>query len=270
MKSSEPGEAQRMAKRYHIDLSKRDIEGAEVALLPGDPKRAESIADRLVGTYGGRKKLLAQKREFTTWLARTTLADIVVTSTGIGGPSTSIAVEELAGLGLKRFIRVGTTGAIQPHIAIGDVIITTGAVRLDGASRHYAPIEFPAVAHHRIVCSLIKAAERLGTGYHVGISASSDTFYPGEERTDSYRKYVIRELKGATKEWQALGVLNYEMESATLLTMTASMGLEGGCITGVINRARCGSITQRALRKGERNVIEVAVASLEYLLKGGK
>ncbi len=194
----------------------------------------------------------------------------MVTSTGIGGPSTSIAVEELAQLGIRKFIRVGTTGAIQPHIAIGDVVITTGAVRLDGASRHYAPIEFPAVAHHRIVSSLIEAAERLGVEYHVGVTASSDTFYPGEERTDSYRKYVIRALQGATKEWQELGVLNYEMESATLLTMTASMGLEGGCITGVINRARHGRITEQALRRGEKNVIEVAAASIEYLLKGGE
>ncbi len=258
-----------MAKQYHINISRRDIKGAELALLPGDPERAESIADTLVKTYGGKKRALARKREFVSFLAETPLANIVVTSTGIGGPSTSIAVEELASLGVRRFIRVGTTGAIQPHIAIGDVVITTGAVRLDGASRHYAPVEFPAVAHHTIVCALIEGARKLGIDYHVGVTASSDTFYPGEERTDSYRKYVIRALRGATKEWQALGVLNYEMESATLLTMTASMGLEGGCVTGVINRARHGSITERALRMGERNVIEVAVASVEYLLKGG-
>ncbi|MBM4066467.1 MAG: uridine phosphorylase, partial [Planctomycetes bacterium] len=102
--------------------------------------------------------------------------------------------------------------------------------------------------------------------YHVGITASSDTFYPGEERTDSFTKYVLRRFQGATKEWQKLHVLNYEMESSTVLTLTASMGLRGGCITGVINRVGRGKITKEALMAGEEHVIKAAIAAVEYLL----
>ena len=147
------------------------------------------------------------------------------------------------------------------------MVITTGAVRLDGASHHYAPVEFPAVADHRVVSSLIEAAKSCGIPYHVGVTASSDTFYPGEERTDSFRPYTIRALKGATREWKALGVLNYEMESATLLTMTASMGLIGGCVTGVVNRAQHGSITENALKRGVTAAVSVATASVEHILE---
>ncbi|MFQ5465969.1 MAG: uridine phosphorylase, partial [Thermodesulfobacteriota bacterium] len=144
--------------------------------------------------------------------------------------------------------------------------ITTGSVRLDGASTHYAPIEFPAVADHGVVEALIKGAERAGVRYHLGVTASSDTFYPGEERADSFRKYNLRSLRGATEEWRRLGVLNYEMESATLLTMTASMGLAGGCVTGVVNRGSTGRITKTSLKKGEEAAVKAAVAALEFMV----
>ncbi len=104
---------------------------------------------------------------------------MIVCSTGIGGPSTSIAVEELAQLGVRTFLRIGTTGAIQPHINVGDVLVTTASVRLDGASLHFAPMEFPAVADFACTTALVEAAKSIGATTHIGVTASSDTFYPG-------------------------------------------------------------------------------------------
>lgn len=253
-----------MKKVYHLGLSTVDLEGARHALLPGDPDRVEDIA-RTHPFSGGRE--LARKREFRTWLAYLDGRPALVTSTGIGGPSTSIAVDELAQLGVDTFIRVGTTGAIQPGIRVGDVVITTGAVRMDGASTHYAPIEYPAVAHHEVVEALVRAARSLKLRHHVGITCSTDTFYPGQERRDSFTGYVPRRLQGITGEWQRLGVLNYEMEAATLLTMCGAMGLRGGCVTGVVDRAG-GRITPRSLALGARNAALVAVAALRILMGG--
>ncbi len=259
-----------MAEVYHLDLGKKDLEGATVALLPGDPARSETIVRFISGKFGGKPVFLASKREFTTHLARISGKNVVVTSTGIGGSSASIAVEELARLGIKTFIRVGTTGAIQPGISSGECIITMGSVRLDGASNHYAPIEYPAVADHLVVTALVNGAKKAGVKSHTGVTASSATFYPGEERKDSYRKYILRELRGLTGELRALNVLNFEMESATILTMTASMGLKGGCVTGVVNRASTGKITPKALKLGEDNAIRTAVYGVEWLINSGR
>ena len=142
---------------YHLDLADDRLEGARIVLMPGDPGRVEKIA-ATPPFEGGRE--LANKREYRTWLAYAGGTPVLVTSTGIGGPSAAIAIDELAQLGVTTFIRVGTTGAIQPHINVGDVIITTGAVRLEGASGHYAPIEYPAVAHYEVVNALVAARAR--------------------------------------------------------------------------------------------------------------
>lgn len=251
---------------YHLDLNNEIIQDAKIALLPGDPFRSQVIAETISGIYGTHNKQLAWKREFCTYLAEMKGKRLLITSTGIGGPSASIAIDELAQLGIGAFIRVGTTGAIQDHINIGDVIITSGSVRLDGASTHYAPIEYPAVAHYEVLNALIGGAKKAKVRYHVGVTASSDTFYPGEERYDSFTTYVLRRFQGATKEWQKLHVLNYEMESSTILTLTASMGLKGGCITGVINQGGTGKITKESLKVGEENAIRVAIAAVEYLI----
>ena len=185
---------------------------------------------------------------------------MLVTSTGIGGPSASIAIDELAQLGVRTMLRVGTTGAIQPHVKVGDVVITSGAVRLDGASTHYAPIEYPAVAHHEVITALVDSCIAQSIPYQVGITASCDTFYPGQERHDSFTGYVPRRFQGATEEWQQLHVLNYEMEAATLLTLCSAMGLRGGCVEGVIvNRAVSEHITAADLELGERNAVNAAV-----------
>ena len=256
-----------MANVYHLDLNRKMLQGAKIALLPGDPARSEKIAKYISTVYGKGFKRLASKREFFTHLADTGKAKVLITSTGIGGSSTSIAVDELAQVGVTTFIRVGTTGAIQDYINIGDCIITTGAVRLDGASTHYAPIEYPAVAHYKVVNALIEGAKKSRVRFHVGVTASSDTFYPGEERKDSFRKYTLRRFRGATLEWKMLNVLNYEMESSTILTLTASMGLKGGCVTGVVNRGGVGKITKGPLVKGEGAAIKTAVAALEWLVQ---
>ncbi|MFQ5479931.1 MAG: uridine phosphorylase [Thermodesulfobacteriota bacterium] len=250
---------------YHLNLTKEDIEGATVALMPGDPARAGKIALEVSRSYCSTATELALKREFTTFIVPTDDAPVIVTSTGIGGPSVSIAIEELARIGIRTFIRVGTTGAIQDYLKNGDCVITTGAVRLDGASRHYAPLSYPAVASLRVTNALVAGAEMAEVPFHTGITASSDTFYQGEEKAESFRKYAIKDIRGSTEEWRMLHVLNYEMESATLLTATASMGLEGGCVTGVINGAESGNITAEVLARGEANVIKAATAALRFL-----
>ena len=266
---------------YHLNLSRKQIKKAKIAILPGDPFRSKLIANKIAETYSTKAIPLAWKREYCTFLSEIERAKILVTSTGIGGPSTSIAIDELAKLGVMTFIRVGTTGAIQKNIKVGDVIITSGAVRLDGASSHYAPIEFPAVADHKVLNALVKSAESLHFScgkidkfqkspcYFVGITVSADTFYPGQERYDSHSGYVPRRFKGITKEWQKLNVLNYEMESSTVLTLCAALrDLSGGCVTGVIvNREIKDDISQDDLKKGQDNAVSVAIKATELIVK---
>lgn len=254
-------------KVQHLNLEKGQLRNSKLALLPGDPFRVLKIAEKVRKQFGGNITELAWNREFKSILCNTSIKPVLVGSTGIGGPSTSIVIEELAMLGIKTFIRVGTTGAIQKMIKPGDVIITTGSVRLDGASTHYAPIEYPALADYKVVDVLVKAAEKSRVSYHVGITASSDTFYPGQERYDSFTGYVLRRFQSSMKEWQRLNVLNYEMESSTLLTLCSAMGLRGGCICRVIvNRTVNENIKEKSVKIGEDNAIKVAVGSLEYLL----
>lgn len=265
-----------MSKVYHLDLSRSMLKGAKLALLPGDPFRVPKIAAQIEERSGEKAAELAWKREYRSFLGEIGGEKILVTSTGIGGPSTSIAVEELAKIGVRTFLRVGTTGAIQPGMNIGDLVITTASVRLDGASTHYAPIEYPAVSDPEVLIALIEAARQHqreeGIRSHVGITASSDTFYAGEERTDGFSRYLLRRLRGLTEEMQRLQVLNFEMESATLLTMCAALGLKAGVITGVVNRRKKKEekITPERLRAGEENVIRVALTAAERLLSSSK
>ena len=248
---------------YHLALTTSMLEGASIALLPGDPGRVEALA-RSAPLAGARE--LANKREYRTWIAYAGGAPVLVTSTGIGGPSASIAIDELAQLGVRTLIRVGTTGAIQPYVDVGDVIVTTGAVRLDGASTQYAPIEYPAVADYRVVQALVSAAGEAGVTARTGVSCTTDTFYPGQERHDSFTGYVPRRLQGATEEWRRLNVLNYEMEAATLLTLASAMGLRAGCVAGVVvNRTKDEHVTADGLHLGEANAVAVAVRAVAAL-----
>ena len=210
---------------------------------------------------------LASHREFTSWLAELGGSKVVICSTGIGGPSTAIAVEELAQLGIRTFVRIGTTGAIQPGIQPGEMIITTAAVRLDGASTHYAPLCFPAVADFQVTSALVAAAFSQQRRFHLGISVSSDTFYPGQERYDTYSGTVLDSLQGSLAQWQRLGALNYEMESATLFTQCASMGLKAGMLTVVIvNRCQQETPDPALMAQAEDDAIKVVIGATAQLL----
>ncbi|MDA3033251.1 MAG: uridine phosphorylase [Actinomycetota bacterium] len=250
-----------MAETFHLGLNASDISGATLAIVPGDPDRVARIAQLL-----DEPRALAAHREFTSWIGKLDGNSVVVCSTGIGGPSTSIAVEELAQLGVTTFLRVGTTGGIQPNVNPGDVIVTTGAVRLDGASLHFAPMEFPAVADFECTTALVAAARDSGSTTHVGITASSDTFYPGQERYDTTTGRVVERLRGSLDEWQSMGVLNYEMESATLFTMCASSGWRAGCVAGVlVNRTQQEMPDAATIAATESNAVAIVVAAARQL-----
>lgn len=251
-----------MADVFHLGLTRGDVAGATLAIMPGDPGRVAHIAELLDDPVP-----LASNREFTSMRGTVGGADVIVCSTGIGGPSTSIAVEELAQLGVTTFLRVGTTGAIQPHIEPGDVIVTTGAVRLDGASHHFAPPEFPAVPDFGCTTALVEAGRAAGVDLHIGVTASSDTFYPGQERYDTVSGRVTRRFRGSLQEWQELGVLNYEMEASTLFTMSAALGLRAGCVAGVlVNRTRDEIPADDAAERVESVTVGVVVDAARRIL----
>ncbi|MCT8560408.1 uridine phosphorylase [Glaesserella parasuis] len=255
-----------MSEVFHLGLTKAMLKGAKVAIVPGDPARSERIAAKM-----DNPEFLASAREFTSWLGYVGGQPIVVCSTGIGGPSVSICVEELAQLGVRTFLRIGTTGAIQQHINVGDVLVTTGAVRLDGASRHFAPLEYPAVADFRCTNELYAAAKNQGIDPYVGITASSDTFYPGQERYDTFTGKIYRHFQGSLKQWQELNVMNFEMESATLFTMCSALGLRSGMVAGVIVNRTQQEIPNEATIKGtEDRAVSVVVEAAGKLAQDYK
>jgi uridine phosphorylase len=249
---------------HHLKLDDTKIAGARFALLPGDPGRVPIIAAGLSDSHE-----ISFSREFRTFLGYLNQVPVLVTSTGIGGPSVSVCVEELARLGVHSFIRVGSCGAIQENIHVGDTVITHAAVRLDGASRSFAPLEYPAVADFELTEALVYAAKALGLRYHIGITASTDTFYQGQERYDTFTGFVPAHLRGSMKDWRAMHVSNFEMEAATLLTMCATMGLRAGCICGVVaKRVVSESIAEEAVfRQAEQNGIKVAVEAVKKLIE---
>lgn len=215
---------------YHTGLTKEMIKGAKYALVPGDPGRVEGLAKALDPNAA----FVASHRGFTTWTAEVNGQPILVMSTGMGGPCVTFAVEELARLGVKTFIRVGTTGSMQEDLNLGDIVINKAAVRMDGASKAYAPIEYPAAADMRVTLALEEAARTLKIPFKTGISVSTDSFWPGQERYDSYAGYVRRAYQGSLEEYQHLGCTNFEMENATLFTLCDVMGLHAGSVCGVV------------------------------------
>ena len=181
----------------------------------------------------------------------------------------SKSVEELAQLGVRLFLRVGTCGAIQEGIAVGDLVISEGAVRMDGASPHYAPLSYPACAHWEMVGALKKACELLRCRYHLGITCSSATFYPGQERYDTFNGYIISSLRGSREEWKKLGVLNYEMEIATLFTVARVLGLRSGAICGVlVNRNEKEEVEEEKIEEIEDRLSQVAAEAARLILSG--
>ena len=165
------------------------------------------------------------------------------------------------------FRRGGSTGGIQPRISVGDGLVTRGSVRLGGARLHFAPMEYPAVADVEGTAALVAAAEAVGAATHIGVTASSDTFYPGQERYDTFSGRVVRRFKESMKEWQEMGVMNYEMESATLLTMCASQGLRAGMVAGVIvNRTQQEIPNAETMKKTESHAVKIVVEAARRLL----
>ncbi len=248
---------------YHIGLSKEMLKGAKYALLPGDPGRVEGLAKAL-----GEAEFLASHREYTSYLAEVAGHSVLVVSTGMGGPSVAIGMEELARIGIENFIRVGTTGSIQEELNLGDVLISKAAVRLEGASRAYAPVEYPAVADLDITFALREAAIELDVPHMLGISASTDTFWPQQERYDSFTGYVLKDLQGKLKEYQALGVTNYEMEAATVFVVAEVFGLRAGAICGVIAKRTSSEAVapKEVYRLSEKRFQAVVKKALEILL----
>lgn len=211
-------------KQYHIALDTPDI--AKYCILPGDPGRCEKIAQ-----YLDNPCFVAQNREFTTWAGTLCGEKVLVTSTGIGGPSAAIAMEELASLGAHTFIRVGTCGGISFHVKSSDVVIPTGAVRHDGTGLEYAPIEYPAAADFEIVRALVDSAKEQGERFHTGVVQCKDSFY-GQH--NPARMPVSYELLNKWEAWKRLEVLGSEMESATLFVVAAVLGVRCASVLSVI------------------------------------
>ena len=255
---AKPGEVM-----YHTGLTKEQIGGAKYALLPGDPGRVEALAKAM-----GPAKYVGNHRDFTSWLTSVNGQPVLVMSTGMGGPCITFAVEELARLGVTNFIRVGTCGSLQEDLNIGDVVINKAAVREDGASKAYAPIEYPAVADLDITLALRQAAQELKVPFKVGITVSTDSFWPGQERYDGFRNYVPRSLQGSLQEWQALNCTNFEMEAATLFVVSNAFGLRSGCICGVMaKRTNSEALASReAYLLGQERFQRVTKRALEILL----
>ena len=206
--------------QYHIGLKEGDA--GEYVILPGDPKRCNKIAE-----YLDDAKLVADSREFVTYTGLLDGERVSVTSTGIGGASAAIALEELVNVGAKTFIRVGTCGGMQLDIKGGDIAIATGAIRMEGTSREYAPIEFPAVANLEVVNALTQAAQKLGYTYHTGIVQCKDSFY-GQHSPET--KPVNYELLNKWEAWKKLGCLASEMESAALFIVASYLKVKVGSV----------------------------------------
>jgi uridine phosphorylase len=218
---------------YHIGFGPADLpEGTSIALLSGDPGRSELIAERHLGG----SQVLARNRGLDSFLARLPGgAPVVCATSGMGAPSMSIVVNELHQAGIRTVIRVGTSGAIHPGIEVGSVVITAAAVTNQGAADDVAPPEFPAAANPFLTVVLAEAAAELGVDHHVGVTASTDTFFEGQERSgSSANPYLMRRLQGLTDEYRDLGVLNFEMEAATLFKMGLVYGFAAGCVCAII------------------------------------
>ena len=205
-------------KQYHIQVGKGDV--GRYVILPGDPKRCAKIAK-----YFDDPVLVADSREYVTYTGYLDGVKVSVTSTGIGGPSASIAMEELTMSGADTFIRIGTCGGMQLDVKSGDVVIANGAIRMEGTSKEYAPIEFPAVADIRVTNALIQAAEELESPYHVGVVQCKDSFY-GQH--DPETKPVSYELMNKWQAWLRMGCKASEMESAALFIVANYLGVRCG------------------------------------------
>ena len=241
-------------KQMHIGCTSDQIGG--YVILPGDPGRCEWIA----GMFDD-AEFVSSNREFTVWTGTLNGARVSVCSTGIGGPSAAIALEELVECGAHTFIRVGTCGGVAPEVHGGDLVVATAAVRQEGTSREYMPLEYPAAASFDIVRALADEAERLKYPVHIGVIQSKDSFY-GEIRPE--RMPVAAQL---TQQWKALlaaGVLASEMESAALVVASAYLHVRCGTVLNVLwnDENEAPAVGEKAAQRG----IEAAVGALRRLI----
>ncbi len=245
--------------QYHINCRPGDVGG--YCILPGDPGRCEKIAQ-----YFDDPHHVSYNREFNIYTGTLSGEPVSVCSTGIGGPSTAIAVEELAACGVHTFIRIGTCGGISTMVRSGDCVIATGAVRAEGTSREYAPIEFPAVPDTDVLFALINSAKKLGYVYHTGVVQCKDSFY-GQHCPQ--RMPVANELMEKWEAWKRLGVLASEMESAALFTVGAALGVRCGSVFHVVwnqERANLGLDNDAAESHDTDKAIRVAVGAISDMI----
>ena len=245
-------------KQFHIPAAVGEV--GRYCILPGDPARCEQIAQHLEHPTH-----LGMNREFNIWNGTLCGETVTVCSTGIGGPSTAIAVEELADCGADTMIRIGTCGGINLRVQSGDVVIANGAVRQDGTSHEYAPPEFPAVADANVLLALLRAAEASDRRHHVGVVQSKDSFYGQHSPT---RMPTAAALLEKWEAWKRLGVLASEMEASTLFTVGASRGLRTGAVFHVIwnqERAEAGLDTDAQEDHDTEGAIRIAVEAIRIL-----
>ena len=244
--------------QYHIGLKSGDV--GEYVILPGDPKRCAKIAK-----YFDSAKLVADNREFTTYTGYLDGVKVSVTSTGIGGASASIALEELVKVGAKNFVRVGTCGGMDLDVKSGDIVIATGAIRMEGTSKEYAPIEFPAVSNLDITNALVQAAKNLGVNYHTGVVQCKDSFY-GQHNPENMP--VSYELLNKWEAWKRLGCLASEMESAALFVAGSYLRVKVGSVfLAVANQEREKQGLQNDIVHDTDLAIRTAIEAIKILIR---
>lgn len=248
-------------KQYHTGVGPGDV--GKYVILPGDPKRCKKIAEHF-----DNPRLVADVREFETWTGTLEGVPVSVTSTGIGGPSASIAITELAKSGADTFIRVGTCGGMQEEILGGDIVIATGAVRMEGTSKEYAPIEYPAVPDFEVTTALVKAARDLNIRHHVGVVQCKDAFF-GQHEPEVLP--VGYELLNKWDAWCKLGCKASEMESAALFIAGSYLKVRvGSCFLVVANQERAKKGLENIQVHDTELAIKTAVEALRTLIKAEK
>ena len=252
---------QELAKQFHIACAQGDI--GRYCILPGDPGRVPAIAALFDDA-----KQIAYNREFNVWTGTLLGEKVTACSTGIGGPSASIAMEELHKCGADTFIRTGTCGGIDLNVQSGDVVVATGAVRMEGTSREYAPIEFPAVADFQVTNALVEATKKLGFPLHTGIVQCKDSFY-GQH--DPAASPVYYELQQKWESWKRLGVKASEMESAALFVVAAALGCRcGSCFHVVWNQEREAAGLDQKMSEDTSSSVKVSVEALKLLIEADR
>lgn len=245
-------------REYHIQVA--DGEVGRYVIMPGDPKRCVKIAQ-----YFDDPVLIADNREYVTYTGTLDGVKVSVTSTGIGGPSAAIAMEELRLVGADTFIRVGTCGGMQPEVKSGDIVIATGAIRMEGTSREYAPMEFPAVADLTVTNALAAAARDKGYPAHTGVVQCKDSFY-GQHEPET--KPVSYELMNKWEAWKRLGCLASEMESAALFIVASYLRVRvGSCFLVVANQEREKLGLENPIAHDTDMAIKVAVEGIRNLIR---